>query len=321
LLGEHALEAAAELDIGGDEALLLEEGTGAVALTGPQFRAQVFRADGSFDQAAFDLLWPTLRVLARCSPADKLTLVRGLQRSQLHLTPRGQALIARGVIHTGRQVVAVTGDGTNDAPALRTADVGFAMGVQGTAVARDACDIVLLDDNLSSVQRCVLWGRNVHDSVAKFLQFQLTVNCSAVLLLLIAAFADQPPPLTPVQMLWVNLIMDSLASLALASGRPQPEQLTRMPLERDAPLITSHMWLSIGCHAAWQLFVVLTLLFRGQELLEVDQDTHLTILFNSFVLLQVALYTLNCAFWSLDVLFWRARMVLFTDRGITFDPS
>lgn len=115
-------------------------------------------------------MWPRLRVLARSTPQDKYVLVNGIIGS--HLRPN-------------REVVAVTGDGTNDGPALKRADVGFAMGMAGTDVAKEASDIILTDDNFSSIVKAVIWGRNVYDSIAKFLQFQLTVNVVAV----VVAFA------------------------------------------------------------------------------------------------------------------------------------
>lgn len=138
-----------------------------------------------------------LDVLARSRPEDKYALVTGL-------------------INQGN-VVAVTGDGTNDAPALKKADVGFAMGKSGTEIARDASSIVLLDDNFNSIVKAVLWGRNIYDSIKKFIQFQLTVNIVAVSTTLIGALVLKQNILTPIQMLWLNMIMDTLASLALAT--------------------------------------------------------------------------------------------------------
>lgn len=131
---------------------------------------------GQVKQERFDLVWPRLRVLARSSPQDKHVLVNGIVESSFN---------------THREVVAVTGDGTNDGPALRRADVGFAMGIQGTDVAKEASDIILTDDNFSSIVKAVMWGRNVYDSIAKFLQFQLTANITAGLFSVICAVTIQ----------------------------------------------------------------------------------------------------------------------------------
>ena len=131
-------------------------------------------------QDLLDKVWPRLRVLARSQPIDKYTLVKGIIDSN---------------ISTAREVVAVTGDGTNDAPALKKADVGFAMGIAGTDVAKEASDIILTDDNFTSIVKAVMWGRNVYDSIAKFLQFQLTVNVVAVVVAFVGACAIQDSPL------------------------------------------------------------------------------------------------------------------------------
>ena len=148
------------------------------AMTGPEFRKRVVLANGKIDQIEFDKIWPHLRVLARSSPTDKFTLVSGLGDSELFRSERGRLLR----VYPDRQVVAVTGDGTNDAPALKKADVGFAMGITGTAVAKEAADIILMDDNFSSIVKAIMWGRNVHEGIAKFLQFQLTINVVALVL-------------------------------------------------------------------------------------------------------------------------------------------
>lgn len=134
-------------------------------------------------------------------------------------TPEDKYLLATGLINEGH-VVAVTGDGTNDAAALNKADVGFAMGIAGTEVAKDAADIILLDDNFGSIIVAIKWGRNIYNSIRKFIQFQLTVNIVAMFMAFLGGVVLGESPINSVQMLWVNLIMDTFASLALATEPP-----------------------------------------------------------------------------------------------------
>lgn len=143
-----------------------------LVMEGKEFNERVCDANGNVVQEKVDLIWPRLRVLARSSPQDKYELVKHIISSKLN---------------SNREVVAVTGDGTNDGPALKRADVGFAMGIQGTEVAKEASDIILTDDNFNSIVKAVMWGRNVYDSIAKFLQFQLTVNVVAVICAFVGA--------------------------------------------------------------------------------------------------------------------------------------
>lgn len=184
-----------------------------VAIQGSEFRKLV-------EEDKVDDVLPKLSVLSRSSPRDKQQLVELLQQ-------RGE-------------VVAVTGDGTNDAPALKLADVGLSMGRSGTEVAKEASDIVLMDDSFADCVKALMWGRAINDSVKKFLQFQLSVNVTATVLAFVSSLADgnQQSVLTATQLLWVNLAMDTLAGLALATEEPTEEILERPPEGREAPLIT-----------------------------------------------------------------------------------
>ncbi|XP_048403343.1 plasma membrane calcium-transporting ATPase 2 isoform X16 [Stegostoma tigrinum] len=261
---------------------IINPGEDFICLEGKDFNRRIRNEKGEVEQERIDKIWPKLRVLARSSPTDKHTLVKGIIDS-LH----GER----------RQVVAVTGDGTNDGPALKKADVGFAMGIAGTDVAKEASDIILTDDNFSSIVKAVMWGRNVYDSISKFLQFQLTVNVVAVIVAFTGACITQDSPLKAVQMLWVNLIMDTFASLALATEPPTEALLMRRPYGRDKPLISRTMMKNILGHGIYQLTVIFTLLFAGETIFNIDSgrnaplhappSEHYTIIFNTFVLMQL----------------------------------
>lgn len=261
---------------------ILQPGEDFLCLEGKDFNQQIRNDKGEVEQERLDKVWPKLRVLARSSPTDKHTLVKGIIDSTVGET---------------RQVVAVTGDGTNDGPALKKADVGFAMGIAGTDVAKEASDIILTDDNFTSIVKAVMWGRNVYDSISKFLQFQLTVNVVAVIVAFTGACITQDSPLKAVQMLWVNLIMDTLASLALATEPPTESLLLRKPYGRDKPLISRTMMKNILGHAVYQLVITFTLLFAGEKFFSIDSgrntplhsppSEHYTIIFNVFVMMQL----------------------------------
>jgi len=274
-----------------------------VLLEGKSFRSAVYAKDDKdedvFNQAAFDNIWPHLRVLARSSPDDKLTLAHGLNQSTLFENkPVVKKLSDEGiVVFPDRQVVAMTGDGTNDAPALKRADIGFAMGIAGTQIAKDAADIILLDDNFASIVTAAKWGRNVYASIQKFLQFQLTVNISAVFSALVGCFATGIPPLAAIQLLWVNLLMDSLASLALASEPPVEELLLRSPVNRTDSMFTRHMITNMIGHAIYQIVIVNVILFLPENFGLTKDWTkgsyHLTFIFNAFVWMQL-FNEINC---------------------------
>jgi len=192
-----------------------------------------------------------LKVLARSRPNDKYIMVSGLRQLG--------------------DIVAVTGDGTNDAPALKKADVGFAMKT-GTQVAHSAADIIIQDDNFASIVKACKWGRNVYDNIRRFLQFQLTVNVVALITSFIGSVIMWESPLQAIQLLWVNLIMDSLASLALATEEPKEDLLSRPPYRKKEYIISQKMVKHILGMSIFQAIILFTFVFGGPYFIPEECD-------------------------------------------------
>ncbi|EMS61094.1 Calcium-transporting ATPase 2, plasma membrane-type [Triticum urartu] len=237
---------------------------GGLAIEGAEFREKT-------PKELLELI-PKMQVLARSSPLDKLALVKHLRT-------------------TSNEVVAVTGDGTNDAPALREADIGLAMGVAGTEVAKESADVVILDDNFSTIVTVAKWGRSVYVNIQKFVQFQLTVNIVALLVNFSSACFTGDAPLTAVQLLWVNMIMDTLGALALATEPPNDNLMEKAPVGRTGKFITNIMWRNILGQSLYQFTVLWYLQSQGRYVFGLEgseADTVLnTIIFNTFVFCQV----------------------------------
>ena len=206
------------------------------------------------DKIKFQDLTKNLKVMARSQPIHKYALVLGLREMD--------------------KIVAVTGDGTNDAPALSKSDVGFSM-FDGTDIAKEASDIVILDNNFSSLVIAIIYGRNIYDNIRKFLQFQLTVNFCACLLVFICACIGNETPLTTIQMLWINLIMDSLGSLALATEPPYEELLHRQPTRKEESIINGKMWKHIIIQSLVELVLLILLYIYAPEFIEEDDVVRL----------------------------------------------
>lgn len=242
---------------------------GGIAIEGRRFR--VLKRDDKMK------LLPHLHVLARSSPLDKLELVKLLKEMG--------------------EVVAVTGDGTNDAPALKEADVGFAMGISGTQIAINSSDIVLLDDNFISIVAAIKWGRNVLNSVRKFLQFQLSVNFTTVFSTIISSAITGVSLMDSAELLWVNLIMDSFGALSLASEEPDSSVFSQPPHKRDAGMLSAPMKLYIFSQTVFQVSLLISMDYMMQPVVKMlypsitDSDTialHVsTMIVTSFVILQI----------------------------------
>lgn len=217
-------------------------------ITGPEFAAL---SDADLEERILDL-----KIISRARPMDKKRLVETLQKKN--------------------QVVAVTGDGTNDAPALRAAHVGLSMG-DGTSVAKEASDITIIDNSFCSIGKAVMWGRSLYQNIQRFLLFQLTVNVTACLLVLCGAFMGTESPLTVTQMLWINLIMDTFAAMALASLPPSESVMKDKPRDRNAFILNKPMLrevIGVGC---FFFLMLLGMLYIFQHA-EVRQLTDLLII-------------------------------------------
>ncbi|MBP5570131.1 MAG: calcium-translocating P-type ATPase, PMCA-type [Prevotella sp.] len=242
-------------EIGRQIGLWTDEDTDDAMITGSEFAALS-------DEALLERV-QTLKIIARARPMDKKRLVEALQQKG--------------------EVVAVTGDGTNDAPALKAAHVGLSMG-DGTAVAKEASDITIIDNSFASIGRAVMWGRSLYRNIQRFILFQMTVNVCACLVVLAGAFLGTQSPLTVTQMLWVNLIMDTFAAMALASLPPTERVMQNKPRARQAFIISTPMWWSIlvtgGIFTALLLVVLWHLEKGGMPLYD------LSLFFTTFVMLQ-----------------------------------
>lgn len=235
------------------------------------------------DKDQFNSIIGKVKVIARCSPEDKLLLTIGLKELG--------------------EVVAVIGDGSNDAAALKQSDLGIAM-MSGTQLAKQSSDIILLDDNFYNVLNSIKWGRNVYACTRKFLQFQLTVNIVALCCTIIGGITVQAPPITAVQMLWVNLIMDSFAALALATEPPSMQLLDSRPFGRKENIIIRDMIITVASQSVFQITILLVILYLGPNIFDVDPGwdsddwsennaKHFTIFFHTFVMLQL-FNEINC---------------------------
>ena len=214
-------------------------------ITGPEFAAL---SDEELLERILDL-----KIISRARPMDKKRLVEALQKKN--------------------QVVAVTGDGTNDAPALRAAHVGLSMG-DGTSVAKEASDITIIDNSFSSIGKAVMWGRSLYQNIQRFLLFQLTVNVTACFLVLCGAFMGTESPLTVTQMLWINLIMDTFAAMALASLPPSESVMKDRPRDRNAFILNKPMLREIIGVGGFFFLMLLGMLYIFQHA-EVNQLTDL----------------------------------------------
>ncbi|KAL3694030.1 hypothetical protein R1sor_007681 [Riccia sorocarpa] len=247
--------------------------SGGIVVEGKQFR--------EWSEDKMDAELHRLEVLARASPTDKLLLVKSLKKRN--------------------QVVAVTGDGTNDAPALHEADVGLAMNICGTQIAKESSDIVIMDDNFASVVRVVRRGRSAYKNVQKVIQLQLTVSVTVLVTYFATTVVSGDFPMTAVQLLWVNLLMNTVGVLALATEPPSDGLMEETPIGRTEPLLTNVMLRNLLGQALYQITVLLVVDFAGTSVLNLNHtgmsknndgrsqndEVKNTIIFNAFVFCQI----------------------------------
>lgn len=218
------------------------------------------------DKALGDLL-PRIRVIARSTPTIKMRIVNLLKKQG--------------------NVVAVTGDGINDAPAIKNADVGIAMGISGTEVSKEAADIILLDDSFATIVKAIHWGRGIYKNFQRFIQFQLTVNVSSVLVVLISVLAGLKSPFTALQILWINLIMDGPPGLTLGLEPISPDLMKEKPTPRNAFIISTQMLTRILVNGLFITLVVLSQSFEATRFIPAAPEQVPTILFTLFVVFQL----------------------------------
>ena len=242
---------------------------GGIVMEGPHFR--------TLSPDVMKAIVPRLQVLARSSAKDKRVLVETLKELG--------------------DVVGFTGGGTDDVPALKAAHVGFPIGIAGTEVAKEASNIILMDDNFASIVKAIMLGRCVNDSVRKFLQFQISGNVTVVIATIVWALAssEEEPVLSAVQLLWVNLIMDLFAALAFVTDPASPVLLDRKPDKRTDPLFTVNMVKQILGQTVYQITMILMLYFLGFQILGLHyhDDIVRSLIFNAFVFTQI-FNSFNC---------------------------
>ena len=232
---------------------------GDVAICGSEFRSM------TKDQQI--AIAPKLRVLARSSPEDKYNLTK----------------LMKEIGH----ICAVSGDGTNDAPALKESDVGVAMGISGTDISKEAADIIVLDDNFNSIVRGVLWGRTIMSNIRSFITFQLPINFVALLVVAVAAFARGETPLNVIQLLYVNLIMDSVAAVALATIPPNEKLMKKKPGPRNEFIVTMDMLRNIIPQSLYQLLAQFLIYFMVPVFWDISEKQMSGFMFNTFIFCQV----------------------------------